>query len=283
LPTPTADEVKRQIELISMNPPLDRARRRRKLLHYLVEASFAGRVAKEASVAVDVYGKLPDEFDPAIDGLVRVEKRKLSNALVDYYRNEGKNDPVVISIDGYRAVFTYATHYKSAAFDGPDFDAEPRDWEDELPGLPNPVECENHPGCYLLHRSEDSLRLPRPFTRWLWAETEGKIFITYPSERSYIYPRTYDPSITDPEVDEYGQAAGHYSCVGAFSSHVEPNGRVKFGRGFFPKRRFGPDDYRPIETYVVSYAKRDGRRLTCLTIFGQYDWEASLGQSSDES
>lgn len=73
--------------------PFRRARRRRRLLAYLVDETLAGRggALKEYSIARDVY-ELPEEFDPREDPRVRVEIRRLRATLARYYREEGRDD-----------------------------------------------------------------------------------------------------------------------------------------------------------------------------------------------
>ncbi|MBL0123946.1 MAG: hypothetical protein IPP88_14870 [Betaproteobacteria bacterium] len=68
-----------------------RAARARALLKYLVEAKLADDSArlKEASIAVDVFGRAPTRFDGDTDGIVRVSINRLRQALARYYGSEG--------------------------------------------------------------------------------------------------------------------------------------------------------------------------------------------------
>jgi TolB-like protein/Tfp pilus assembly protein PilF len=77
------DAVKRRLEQILSSPGFGSARRGR-LLRYLVEKSLSGEPAKEYSIGVDVFDKLPD-YDPRLDPSVRVEIGRLRAKLSDYY------------------------------------------------------------------------------------------------------------------------------------------------------------------------------------------------------
>jgi hypothetical protein len=216
---------------------------------------------------------------------VRVEKRKLSNALAEYYRNGGKDDPIRISIDGYRAVFAYAPHYQppaSAAIasegsdDGPDFLAEPRDWEDELPDLANPIEYAHKPGHYLLRRNENKkVRLPKPLARWLWAKEEGRVYLTFATwGDASIYPRQLprpDDFFVYFGVDEKGERVLHHTCDVSVESQVEPNGCLDVGGQNL--RLYDNDDIFRVETYVVSFVRADGHCLDRLVLTRQDSWE----------
>lgn len=88
------------LALVLASKPFRRARRRRRLLAYLVAETLAGRgdVLKEYSIARDVYN-LPEDFDPRADPRVRVEVRRLRQTLARYYREEG---PRIRSASGFR-------------------------------------------------------------------------------------------------------------------------------------------------------------------------------------
>ena len=60
---------------------------------------------KEFALGVDVFGRSPDDFDPQVDNIVRVEARRLRDRLRQYYETAGREDPVVIDVPrgGYGA------------------------------------------------------------------------------------------------------------------------------------------------------------------------------------
>lgn len=84
--------------------------RLRKLLSYVVEETLGGRAEnlKEYTIAVEVFGK-PEDFDPRMDPLVRVQARRLRMRLAEYYATEGKSDDVVIELPkgGYATTFSF--------------------------------------------------------------------------------------------------------------------------------------------------------------------------------
>ena len=61
-----------------------------KLLRYLCEKTFEGRVheIKEFSIATEVYGR-SENFGEKRDSVVRVEMSRLRKRLVNYYADEG--------------------------------------------------------------------------------------------------------------------------------------------------------------------------------------------------
>jgi Tol biopolymer transport system component len=79
-----------------------------RFLKYIVETTLEGRGAliKEYVIALEVFEK-PDGYDPREDSTVRTEASKLRTRLGRYYENEGREDPVIISIPkgGYVPVF----------------------------------------------------------------------------------------------------------------------------------------------------------------------------------
>jgi hypothetical protein len=50
---------------------------------------------KEYSIAVSVFGR-PEDFDPRMDSIVRVEARRLRQTVDMYYRTDGADDPLLI-------------------------------------------------------------------------------------------------------------------------------------------------------------------------------------------
>lgn len=66
-------------------------------LEHAVGETLAGNEIrlKEYSIAVSVFGR-PEDFDPRMDSIVRVEARRLRQTVEAYYRSEGIGDPLVI-------------------------------------------------------------------------------------------------------------------------------------------------------------------------------------------
>ena len=89
--------VREQLARILASGHFARTRRLGRLLRFVVEQTLAGRTAelKEYSIAVAVFDK-PDDFDPRLDAIVRVQARAMRARLDAYYAGEGKGDAIVI-------------------------------------------------------------------------------------------------------------------------------------------------------------------------------------------
>ncbi|HUX59520.1 MAG TPA: hypothetical protein VMV77_21280 [Bacteroidales bacterium] len=68
-----------------------------RLLRYLVDATIHERVLKETVIAVDIFNRDPI-FNPGDDSIVRSSIYNLRKKIDAYYREEGKNDSIRISI-----------------------------------------------------------------------------------------------------------------------------------------------------------------------------------------
>src|SRR5207253_27236 len=71
----------------------------RRLLRFLADKYIAGEAdqIKEYSLGIDALGK-PETYDPRQDSAVRIQVGRLRQKLAEYYRLEGKDDPVVIDV-----------------------------------------------------------------------------------------------------------------------------------------------------------------------------------------
>lgn len=79
-------------------------------LTYLVNSTIEGRLLKETTIAIDVFGKDAD-FNPAEDTIVRSHTYTLRKKLERYYFTEGKEDKYRIRIPKghYEVTFTQAS------------------------------------------------------------------------------------------------------------------------------------------------------------------------------
>jgi hypothetical protein len=70
-----------------------------KLLRYLAKHSLdhPGVAPKEYQIATEVFGR-PEDFDPHLDALVRVQAGRLRSKLVEYYATEGANDRILVQM-----------------------------------------------------------------------------------------------------------------------------------------------------------------------------------------
>lgn len=89
-----------------------------RFLSYVVEQKITGTEAplKEYAIGVDVFHR-GAEFDPRVDTIVRVHGRRLRTRLGRYYENEGRADPVRITIPKghYQAEITVQVPAAAAA------------------------------------------------------------------------------------------------------------------------------------------------------------------------
>jgi adenylate cyclase len=85
---------------IAASPAFQRSARHLRFLRFLIDGVVAGGVPrlKEIVLAVEVFGREAATFDPQVDPVVRVEARRLRSRLIRYYRNDGADDPVEISL-----------------------------------------------------------------------------------------------------------------------------------------------------------------------------------------
>ena len=111
-------EVRQALDRVTSRPPLSRSKRLSGFLRYIVEETLAARAERISgySIAIDVF-KRPDTFDPSIDSLVRVEAGRLRRRLAEYYREEGADDPIEISLPKGSYVPAFKTRLESRARD----------------------------------------------------------------------------------------------------------------------------------------------------------------------
>jgi len=91
--------VREQLERILKSTPFQQSQRRRRFLEYVVNEKLAGRGdrLKGYAIAREVFDR-PEEFDPNVDPIVRMEAARLRDRLREYYDGEGKDDPVRIEL-----------------------------------------------------------------------------------------------------------------------------------------------------------------------------------------
>ena len=110
--TPSQAVVETQLARILASPVFLSTDRLSDFLRFVVEETLAGRQhqIKGYTVATKVFGR-PDDFDPVVDPIVRIQAGRLRRRLGSYYADEGRDDPVRIEIPtgGYVPRFTAAT------------------------------------------------------------------------------------------------------------------------------------------------------------------------------
>ncbi|MBO6639745.1 MAG: hypothetical protein JJ920_02735 [Roseitalea sp.] len=105
------EEVRAALEVVVNSETLARADRARSLLVYLVKTEQKGDAArlKGFTIAQDVFGK-DDDFDPAMDAVVRVQAGRLREHLTSFYAGEGKDEPIRITVPKGTYVPAYVRH-----------------------------------------------------------------------------------------------------------------------------------------------------------------------------
>jgi len=74
--------------------------RQQRFLRHLVDGVQSGHTAglKESVLAIEIFGRSADRFDPTQDSIVRVEARRLRQRLAKYYAGAGATDTWEISL-----------------------------------------------------------------------------------------------------------------------------------------------------------------------------------------
>jgi predicted ATPase len=95
----SSEAVREQLARILRSNALANAPSLSRFLSFIVEHSLRENAAplKEYLLGVDVFGRA-DSFDPATDTIVRVQARRLRSKLAEYYKSEGRDDPIVIEL-----------------------------------------------------------------------------------------------------------------------------------------------------------------------------------------
>jgi Tol biopolymer transport system component len=94
-----AERVRAQLDRILDSAAFAGAERASNFLRFIVLRALAGRAVeiKESVIAVEALGRNPS-FDSKSDPIVRVEARRLRDRLDSFYRREGAEDAIVISL-----------------------------------------------------------------------------------------------------------------------------------------------------------------------------------------
>jgi len=96
---PSVDNRWELVQRVAASAAFQRSPRQRELLQYVCERSLQNHPEqlREQSIGCAVFGRKAD-YNPGEDNIVRVEIRQLRKRLEDYFSNQGKDEPVVISI-----------------------------------------------------------------------------------------------------------------------------------------------------------------------------------------
>ena len=92
--------IQSELARITCSRSFQGARRHQQFLRHLVEQAIAGnaRALKEQVLAIEVFGRPHEAFDPTRDTIVRVEARRLRQRLGRYYGDEGRDATLEIRL-----------------------------------------------------------------------------------------------------------------------------------------------------------------------------------------
>jgi hypothetical protein len=112
-----AKPIQQQIERIVHSEQFRSSEVLRRLLTFLSEKAIAGEAnnLKEYVVAIDGLGK-SSTYDPQHNSAVRIQIGRLRQRLAEYYRSEGKNDPMIIDLPKGRFRLTFEERTSVAIF-----------------------------------------------------------------------------------------------------------------------------------------------------------------------
>jgi hypothetical protein len=105
------------VRRIVQSPTFGRSERLGTLLNYVCELAIDGREEEinEQKIGREVFGRSQD-YDSAVDGIVRTQASRLRQRLEMYFEQEGSNEPVriVIPRGGYVPIFQTQTSFAPA-------------------------------------------------------------------------------------------------------------------------------------------------------------------------
>ncbi len=110
-----AEPIQQQIERIVHSEQFRSSEVLRRLLTFLSEKAIAGEAdnLKEYVVAIDGLGK-SSTYDPQHNSAVRIQMGRLRQRLAEYYRTEGKNDPIIVDLPKGRFRLTFEQRSSAA-------------------------------------------------------------------------------------------------------------------------------------------------------------------------
>jgi hypothetical protein len=114
-----SESIQQQIERIVHSEQFRSSEVLRRLLTFLSEKAIAGEAdnLKEYVVAIDGLGK-SSTYDPQHNSAVRIQMGRLRQRLAEYYRSEGKNDPMIVDLPKGRFRLTFEQRSIAPTFNG---------------------------------------------------------------------------------------------------------------------------------------------------------------------
>ncbi len=108
-PEPTEAEVRQVVQRILSSKHFSNAPTKQRFLHLIIEAYIDGREDKlnEYMIGCEVYAR-NETYNPALDPIVRVGAHGLRKKLQSYYKDDGKEDELILEIPvgSYIPIFT---------------------------------------------------------------------------------------------------------------------------------------------------------------------------------
>jgi len=118
MPAPDPALVKEELERILSSKAFRKSPVLSNFLRFVVTETVEDKVneIKEYTIAVKALGK-PADFNPQIDAVIRIHAGRLRRTLLEYYKKEGTNDPLTISLKPGRYIpqFTFRENNNDTA------------------------------------------------------------------------------------------------------------------------------------------------------------------------
>lgn len=98
---PAKPEIEEALERVCSSRPFATSPRMIRFIRFVVEKQINGQAddIREVQIGREVFDRWP-AYDPKIDTIVRVEARRLRRKLEEYYRADGRKDPIRVAIPG---------------------------------------------------------------------------------------------------------------------------------------------------------------------------------------
>jgi len=111
--TVPGNAVRAQLQRILQSGQFKSSELQQRFLSFVVEKTLDGSAdgIKEYAIGAEAFGRGQD-FDPRLDSVVRVVARRVRDRLAEYYRSEGRDDPVLIVLEKGSYVPSFEPHRK---------------------------------------------------------------------------------------------------------------------------------------------------------------------------
>src|SRR5450432_4029977 len=109
MPAPDPALVKEELERILSSKAFRKSPVLSNFLRFVVTETVEDKVneIKEYTIAVKALGK-PADFNPQIDAVIRIHAGRLRRTLLEYYKTEGSENPLTISLKPGRYIPQFA-------------------------------------------------------------------------------------------------------------------------------------------------------------------------------